>query len=255
MSYDFTVNLQKMCRCILAARLWSQTMSQDETKVGQSWWLWALMVRGTWISVNSFCKEQLPSLTQLQSTFGSGEHMECPLIHRQMNLQGWRWKCSSELFPSSSVRKTYAGSSRSLALSHPHLAPRGMSRGKEKELYNLLSPVSGPTLQHLPLWGHIPLASQQPFLHPISSSFSCLSAPHGVSLWPETCIPKGWSLQESRAKHHLSWSIKVVQLPSGKMTFKWNIYKPKFNLIPSLTGTMGLGPVCSSFLTVISYNC
>lgn len=55
-----------------------------------------------------------------------------------------KWTCrdeegnsSSELFPSS-VRKTYAGSSRSLALSHSHLAPTNtapqMSRRKGKEL-------------------------------------------------------------------------------------------------------------------------
>lgn len=39
MSYDFTANLQKMWLCILAARLRSQTMSQDETKARQSQWL------------------------------------------------------------------------------------------------------------------------------------------------------------------------------------------------------------------------
>lgn len=165
--------------------------------------------------------------------FGSGEHMECPLIHRQMNLQRWRWKCSSELFPSSSVRKTYAGSSTSLALSHPtwHLPTLLDKCPEEKKKSYKIFPLLfwAPHFTACLCGGHIPLASQQPFVTPTSSSFSCLSAPHGVSLWPETCIPEGWSLQESRTKQHLSWPSKLVQLPSGKMTFKWNIYKPKFN--------------------------
>lgn len=177
MSFNFTVNLHKMCQCILAARLQSQTMSQDETKDGQSWWLWALMVRGTWISVNSPAGNNSHLLLgQCPRTLFSRAHLGQVSTWSAHWFTG-KWICRDEdgnvalsfpLLPQLEKHMQEAASLWHSAIPtwHPPTLLDKCPEEKKKgcKIFPLL--FWAPDFTACLYEGHIPLASQEPSLPP-----------------------------------------------------------------------------------------